>query len=46
MLKQNKKPSVTQIVAEMFPIDPLMFQQALSAEGLARKREKLELISG
>lgn len=46
MLKQNKKPSVTQIVAEMFPTDPLMFQQALSAEGLARKREKLELISG
>ena len=46
MLKQNKKPSVTQIVAEIFPTDPLMFQQALSAEGLARKREKLELLPG
>lgn len=40
---QNKKPSVTQIVAEIFPTDPLMFQQALSAEGLSKKREKGEL---
>lgn len=40
---QNKKPSVTKIVAEIFPTDPLMFQQALSAEGLSKKREKGEL---
>jgi hypothetical protein len=35
---KHKKPSVSQIVAEMFPTDPTFFQIALSAEAIQKKK--------
>lgn len=38
-LSKHKKPSVSQIVAEMFPTDPTFFQMALSAESIQKKKQ-------
>ena len=34
------KISVTEILSRMYPFDPTFFEQALSAEGIQKKRDK------
>lgn len=37
-MTQTRKPSVTKIISEIFPTDPLMFVDALNAEKIAKKK--------
>lgn len=45
-MQVTKKPSVSQIVAEMFPTDPTFFQIALSAETIQKKKQAGEIRPG
>lgn len=42
----HKKPSVSKIVAEIFPTDPTFFQIALSAETIAKKKQDGVILPG
>jgi len=44
--QKTKKPSVSQIVGEIFTTDPRMFQEALSAEMIAKKKQDWVILPG
>lgn len=40
----HTKPSVTKIVREIFPTDPIMFQKALSQESMEKKTRENKIL--